>query len=429
MSATLEEERLELEEGIRLMAPEPDQMAADMPIRWCISKELAERLKDRNIKQPKLLLVVTHGTTEMSRHLVPLMDEMRYFQFKRPGRNVVHAKVVWDEGPHSAKHVLFDTNQHGDYRCSVTRPGQPTFNRLRRLRDRTAGDQLEQLREEIEQHRNDPEEAELRSQLDGFGHMPERGELAVDVDREMFAGEPNRVLQWLASRLWESRPEDQCHVRRRALIVLALSPLLSLVAAAYLLLTEAFNLATYTALKFLGRRNVNASPLRHPFRDSSTLVWEELKPSVWTHQEVEKEWGSSYKPRSFFFWVVNPPALVAGTALAIIVWSSLGSFTFNVVTAALAVTIGAVVVTVAGLLAVNSSPRISDRAEKFRQDREYRKKQAEQEERDQRTRELESLACTAAERPVSVMALPKHRQTVSLRFHGLKSRVCKPFAR
>jgi len=43
-------------------------------------------------------------------------------------------------------------------------------------------------------------------------------------------------------------------------------------------------------------------------------------------------------------------------------------------------------------------------------------------------REYQELSCPGFAQEAKISALPKHRQTISLRFHAVKKKVCKPFA-
>ncbi len=61
---------------------EHNKVNSVVPIRWCISREIAKRIEDGNIKNPHLLLVISKDGREIDRHVVPLTDMMRFVQFR-----------------------------------------------------------------------------------------------------------------------------------------------------------------------------------------------------------------------------------------------------------------------------------------------------------------------------------------------------------
>lgn len=441
---------------------EKGQVDSTVPVRWCISRETAEMIEAEGILDPQLLIVIEQNGQELERYVVPLEDQMRYIQFRRPGTNVIHATVMWqpdDEEP-SVKEIVTGRTDSGLYRAQMLSMKRPETEALeakaqslrRKQRDVDAEDaeyvvlqtEIDQIEAEVAEKRfSESPEVSVRADFDTIKRIDAEFQLDVVVPEEMFAKEPPRWMKWLGTRYstWQSAARDQCDLRRRAIITgftlpfvwawLAIkNTVMFLAVAGVVLLVEIINLGQIAALLLLGARNINYKPL-NPFdeevNDFVKDIGKDLKPSFWWTKKVKSDDGFyeyKYELRHPVLLVVNPPVVLALAAIAFGLYLLLSTALFHLIVGIIGGLFLSIVLIV-GVLA-------SEAAANNRATRALRREQEAKERKERREallrKDLEQLACSSASRDVSISALPKERRTVALRFQALKVKVCKPFA-
>lgn len=450
----------EQEEAIRLFTirDEHDNVSSVIPLRWCISQEIAQRIQDEEIWDPRLLIVISQGGIEKQRYVVPLLNMMCYIRFPSPGENVVHATVVWPGKSYSGKDILpekvlsarFDD---GQYRAAVLAAKQPHYDGLQKQllslyralestfsQDEVGrlGAEIDQLKAEAKRYEKEPEVIGIRYGFDRIKRLEEEAQLAVVVPEEMFADEPGRFRQWLMSRYnWSHRPRNECEGRLQALVGLTwpafmfckgLVSVVSFAILGLLLIVAALvNGATMAVLLFFGMRGMRAefaNPLALA-EDGYTPkdIWRARQPSFWlSRRETQPQaYGSLYEARADVFVVLNPPVAIwfAGVGVAASLLG--GSWDF------LAFACGCW----AGLVALFTMLRTDFVKSRLAIRRELREKQRIEAQiiaKEALRRELEELSC-GSRMEATIGSLPRDRRTVSLRYQGFKAAVCKEYPR
>jgi hypothetical protein len=385
--------------------------AATVPVRWCVTKELIESITARNFVKPVLVLVVrslgedtflgeTRAVwTETSARVVPLVNELEFVSFRRPGTNELRAVIVDADGEEAIKQL--DKIRKGKAYGSV-------FEGDGSLEYGNIAGRLKYI--------------ELNSQL------------TVEVDEKLFAPPPSPRRMKLVRRFFSGSEVDQCHLRERTT---------ASIFAAIMLLTFGQLLKVLQAIGLLlfGIRDIPWGEFAHPWEGRVDDLLNNCDgSSIWFHDE---RGNARLSP----LWLINPIVLLLVPnatygVLQLIAHSHHGKgakaylhsfpgYWGTVWRVDLAIVALAVVITVVVAILVlidealskysSSQSRMSKRA----QERKLR----EIEEQTKLARELQAMTCDIASSAVSLSALPEGKVTVHLRFMDLKSKVCKPFAR
>jgi len=98
---------------------------------WCTKPNLEMELVERQVIDPMLLLVATHGDKETGRWLVPLAAEKTQIAFRHPGKNIVHAVVVWGAGDRKSLRYILTGKDNGHYRTKVIQASDPVLAELK----------------------------------------------------------------------------------------------------------------------------------------------------------------------------------------------------------------------------------------------------------------------------------------------------------
>lgn len=438
-------------EGIQLFIDQDDSGQVDsvVPVRWCISKELASQLQEADVQYPFMLLVITNGSNEMGRYVVPLMREMTYIRFSRPGINMVHATVVWKNNNTRSSDLpnrkLLDTRDRANVIISY-RLGYDALLAQREVIDAMIPEtdiigEIEELQarrakiiELLNEEFNKPyDSARLYESIDGVNRSTQETTLRVDVPAVMFAKEPPRIMKWFGTRypIWNKAAVDQCHLRRRALITAATLPIVAPFVLLVALFATVINFSAATVLLVSGRRGIDFRPLRHPLTYAPAYAWDELGPSVWFMKKNTISYldddnvprhATIYSRRSVVIRGINPftvgIAVIGGCIISVLLNSLLW----------ILACVGALLM---GVLLATLFIRFFPDSwwERRKQRRKERQKAKMAELRAKRTEQLQQLACNTLPRPVNVAALPPEQQTIRLRFNQLKAKVCKPYAK
>jgi hypothetical protein len=94
---------------------------ASIPIRWCINAETLNRIRDAGGEDAQIMLVSVDERGGEERALIPLSQGMTYFDIRRPGTSIIHARVVWAQ-PEVHLNKLknrFLTKEYGEYEYRV----------------------------------------------------------------------------------------------------------------------------------------------------------------------------------------------------------------------------------------------------------------------------------------------------------------------
>lgn len=448
MSAQATEQQAAIE---LIVEQDPEgQVAANVPVRWRISNEMVQTLAEQAVADPYMLLVVTNGEREMDRHLVPLKAGMTYLQMRRPGTNVIHAAIVWRVmGEDSVKRIINAKDDYGNYKLDLVRRFVPGLAEVRQqieeLHERMDwGNADKQTKRELKALKLQRDVLQLMDDVYGlfdgfraFGRSAEGDEIRVEVPEVMFAKEPPAWMNWLGTLYkWPRKAQDQCDLRRRALVT-ALSlplavPVVVVVAAFAAVAWLAFKLSAVMVtgvLLFFGKRGLDYSVIYEWDNFDLKDIWYRAKPSVWLYKKTEIErpsgWDSSYivreteyVRRNVAFAFINPPFMVLSFIISLGLNSMIGgsgSVSVNAVGAVL----GAVVVGLVASLAVKWQ-------QKRKASANDKKKVVNPEQKNKLERDLILLTSGGSAR---LSDLPTRQRSVRLRYLHLKAAVCKPFAK
>lgn len=432
---------------------EDGQVAANVPVRWKISEEMAQTLADKGV-EPFMLLVIANGTYEMDHHLVPLKAGMTFLQMRRPGTMTIYATIVWQrEDGDSVKKIVMRKDDYGNYEFQAVDSFMPGDAELSRRIDELYesihwGDLDEKSLREAQLKRkllNSRRKRLLRQGVEVFGlrdgfhaiqRTAESDQIDVEVPEEMFAAEPPRWMNWLGTLYkWPRKAQDQCDLRRRALVTALSLPLVVPVA----IVVGVFAVCVWTAVKlvaclatglllFFGQRNLDYSVIYEWNNIDVKDIWYDAKPSFWLFKKTKVErphpWDADrmiseteYVRRDAAFDFINPPfvvfSFIVGRILSVVL-----DLNTPVLSSLISAVVGAVVIGVTASLIkrLMNGRKVAPRDEQV----------ITAEQRSKLQRELASLTSGGAAR---LSELPMEQRTVRLRYLNLKTAVCKPFAR
>lgn len=398
---------------LKLLADQTQQADATLPVRWCVSLDVLERLKSGEVQQPHLLLVVTHENEEVDRYLLPLGQMMHYLQFHRPGKHKLFAAIVWDSAGNLVQlYRDYLSRRRSGYCERVYEPAHtvPLYD--------GEGEPTGKAKEVPDRLRLD-------------GHSTEETSLEVVVADAFFAKKA-AAWEWRWVNLWfETKPRDQCQFRRRRFLAYSIQPIVVLL---FLIVKPVFELVAATFLTAIGMRRTHFGPILHPWKNDADEVWEDVK-----------EGGNVFlttkdgKNRPAAIVVFFPPILMVGWVITGMIIDGalkigLGALSLILITLGIAAVISGLIATVTMLKNLIYSQR-------YEQQRAREHEMWEREKRERAARELilkrqldaeyARLGVLSCDRPglsASLRQLPKERQTVYLRFLDLKAKVCRPFA-
>jgi hypothetical protein len=360
-----------------------------IPVRWCADKETLDKLKEKGIKRPHILLVVISKTGNvLLRQLAPLERLLDYIQFQRPGVNIICATIVWDDGDDVKRlHDKLITRSSNRYisNSSIINIARMSFAR------------------------------ELKCRLDFVRE-------SVDVPKELFAKEPARWLKTWVNAFYENhRLCDECHFRSRLLFAFTVQPLL-------VLLILIFRALAAVSLVLIGARDVDFKPIIHPLKADSDDVWWHVTPwdrdSFYVLRDLKL---GKLKTKTYFLLPLIPMLVMLILAVAI-----LGSYYTNpemtpmgrVGLVSSAIFVAEVVLILAfAILQVLFTfigyilPLLSQGLKKM----EY----VEPTKYDYLVDQL--LICNG-DHSTDFKSLPSEKRTIILRYKNFKAKVCKPFA-
>ena len=405
------------ENGLKLLINHPEQADSVTGISWCLEEELLEQITE--IPHPYLLLIAWHEVRgEVERQMIPLQQMMTFLQFNMSGTHTLHAAIVHPKERHDKSDMVsevLDMSAFDEYSLH-------------------AMDRLGEFRPEWINDCSNSVTAVAHTSLD------------VVVPKELFAKEPPVWLSAWANRWFSRPPRDQCAFRRRVIMSLTVQPIPVLIQG---LVIFVIRLLHWLLGLFLGMRGLRFKPVLHPYGYSKADIWdgEVNQKGSGSSFFVYKSDGRTDRSGWWFFLFPPIPTLLFIVALFIVVVSLEVYFVNLYVLWAtslmmLVIVLGIVsVIMIVGFIVeignwLESDERKRTRA-KHRRERAQRTQEA-LERRDEERRksllraqeaELAILGCDRRPEKVSIQNLPRDRRTVLLRYHDLKARVCRPFAR
>lgn len=401
-------EKTELEhqdrEPIHLFIDEQYQQDSVIPVRWCICKRVFEQLREKMVKNPCLLLVVTNSERhqEIVRKVVPLDQMMEYISFGGPGRHRILATVVWKIGA-EIKEVRKDLaeRRHGNYHYNILDYG-----------------------------------GNFKRDLGGFAEtwgrwLEDISERRVEVAAEFFAKEPPKWLSKWVNFWFETKPIDQWHFRRRCILAFSIQPPLVLSWIIFVCLLR-FLIAAFFVL--CGIREINFKPIIQPFGNCTPNLLSKMKRrGYFSSVFFSTKEGES---RPCYYWPLTPIFLLLlysflyllfGVGYGASIWQILIIIGLTILG-----TFGSAVIGYGLYLLVKYLTREYDKDKAREKERIKIQQQIEREKTETRRRieqKLSPLVCVGAPLKADLKNLPSSKRTVHLRFLGLKRMVCKPFAR
>jgi len=381
--------------GLKLVIDAENRVVQDatVPIRWVLSKEISKELARKKAKygDPHLLLFVVANRKEVSRELIPLSQKAHYVQLHKAGNNTIFAKIVW-----------------GDYK--------ELWNRfLKRYGSWYDTD--------IVDHNGTP----CLSDHYIIDEHSSEAELDIEVPEGLFADEPPEWLKWWVNLWFKGAPIDQCHFRKRMTVAFTIQPIVVLFQIPTIILVRSCVIAF---LLICGMRNINFSPLFHPFRDDTDEIMYEvsannsifLKRPECSGSDPELYFWSSFHPA---FWIIS--LILAGIAMIADYFPSDGT-SLLLATVIIAATIPIIFMALEilySLLMLIANLVPSSIMENWEKAAERRRKEREQRELELRNEFFSELTLNGKS---NVMPPARHR-SIKLHFESLKARVCRPYAK
>ena len=421
------------------------QVDATTPISWNVSQEIVQELEKKGAWNPCLLIGIANDGVEVGRYVVPLKNGMQYVQFTRPGKNVVYSTIIWTSSSYKEDQPapallgstwqIFDT--HYPESDKVAAQIDAFYDRHGRDSEVLSDETREEVEALFEQRRKiQQKEQEVVKGLGGdypnsLRRTEAHAEIAVNVPGEMFAQEPPRWMKWLGNLWdWHTQPRDQCQLRRRALMTGAALPFVGLVIALAFIVMEVVLLTGTGVMLLFGMRDIDFSPIRHPFSGSPQRIWSGVSPSVFLYRRMERDgsWhGYRYEARAVPFLLIYPPFMLFCIIAGAVTWY-FDVFGTILIGAAIAAAVG--VVFVAVVSCINwIGPKISVAFDDKKEQRKLKKEELEKS-NPLSTQLAPFTALNGTTQPVKRLRdLPKEQRTVALRYQGLKAAVCKPFAK
>ena len=261
---------------------------ARVPIRWCTGRKLLKKFKEEGVLLPHLLIIVTHGSNhqEVGRKLVPLNQLMEYMDFHSSGEHRIQATIVW--------------HKNGDTR----------FLRARMLGGNYKGTSFK--RSKATDHNGSLwfDEQKVQFQKANIEYIG-RCKITINVNASFFAKEPAAWEKWWVNLWFQGEPRDQCNFGKRRFLAYLVQPFF---VALYLIGLLLVRLICVGFLLSICRRNIDFTPLAHPFRSDTEDIWVHVgKGTVFTRRangEKRPNWQSRFGFLSPLLFIVSSLVLL-----------------------------------------------------------------------------------------------------------------------
>lgn len=356
---------------LKIFTNNPEAADPVIPIKWCLSPEAREILKQEKAVHPHLLLSIVYQGKEVERKLIPLDQAMEYVEFRRPGAHRVLGTIVWPNSDDVSKMKKYYLQENSQYRYE---------NRI-----------LEY------------DTAQFLFWAFHSSYLREATELAVVIADGFFPKEPPAWEKRWVNLWFETKPKDPCQTRKRRFLAYSIQPIAVLL---WIVISVALRFLTALgSVLLLGMRGVDFGAILHPFRDEFRDVYYDAK-SVFIWDKDGKE-----RPEAHMVFTPIFPLLIFGALFLVpltIIWKVFGT-----------------VIMVGGAFVLIYIFFDRVRSEKSRMSQQEKEQKAAEEELD---KTLQLVACENTTPYATLGSLPKSRQTLYLRFNGLKAKVCRPYA-
>jgi len=403
------------QQSTEIITPEPV-----VPVRWCLEPKEAARLKALRAKNVRVLFVIAYEGTDLEdRQIVPIDDLMTFITFRRPGKHILLAKVLWSNSPKIFGDLMEKTS-HRSYAVRVLNL------------DRT----------------------EFKGEHDGYDFLEVgfsfvntlqgHAEQEVTVSDAHFPKEPPEWLQRLANFGIDWPPVDECAFRRRELWLLPKLPALGL----WAIITTLIRAVIALVLGISGVRGIDFAAIIHPWRSRiSDVTYYTEDSNTWFSRTSDGKWRSrwTYLLYPWFYIIAGGIFVLVAHRLHMGYWQLFMAMLGGI--AGFATTIAKFLaawfakflgrywlffVGVAGWLVVVYAVKRGARA--IIQTRIDRKEsltfqELKRQKEDEKYDEHASLLVCKTTPSLPVLAeLPREHRTLRLRFLNLKRRVCRPYA-
>ena len=371
----MESKKTENAKVFEIKLTEMETGSGAIPVTWCLSPQW---LEDHRIKDFYVLFSTYTPTPngEMAewRGYAKLSDMMTYVAFLRPGVNRISARITCNE--EVVKNWM--KRECGKWRDNVI--NFPKYNY------------------ELEKDKN----GEWTYKIDCCDSNWQ-DHLQVEIPGECFAPEPWEIEKVWVNWLWKYKSVDQCEFRKRRMFAYSIQPIIFL----FLMVVRiVFMLACLS----VGLKGLKWGPIFSPLNYNTGDIAFDVEGS---HFEVKK-WKL---PFSFVFVPAIPMALISAISLLVCGGGSVLKWMLHIAIAALF--IPALVFLIVSCNYIIENVKFGKR---FGAAQEIIR--AEQQRRYQ-----EMMTCSNTKVIRKLSDLPKAQRTIRLRFLGVKSMVCRPFAR
>jgi len=377
---------------IELFVSDNDVTSGSIAVTWCVSTETLDLLAERKVQDPQIVICVSpegkaYDPRKEYRKVVPLKDLMTYVEFRVSGKNKITA-VVSSKTRKDAKNTYL-TKERGLYETHVL--------------DCDGEDYASWLK------RNQDEDDDAKDTL----AVP----ITVNVPRECFAPEPSAWEKTWVNHFFRDKPIDQCSYRRRRLFAYLVQPFIMFALA----LVKFFLLLGAT---LIGSRGWSLKYLLHPLTydiDSSLGVL--FGGSIFIRRLLEDK--PSSPPPHMIWYLVKKFCLLPLMPLIAIPLLLLTYFHVLWVGGLVVATLVALFLVVIFFASGTAKDVFFGAIEliaklfgKLSSDDLWYMRQE----------EMAMIVCDGRKKNVSISALPAKKRTIALRFHDLKSKVCRPFS-
>jgi hypothetical protein len=347
-----------------------DASNGNIPVSWCLSKELIAHLEKKNLKDPAIVICVVPqrysgedaDRNREYRKVVKLQDLMTYIELPFAGTNKLMA-IVDDSRPFKEA-----KDTYMSLRASLRASGTSY-----------AHDVLDYYNDEY-RYRND---------------MCQAAPITLEVPNAIFAKEPPKWEKAWVNWLHIKKAANQCEFRRKRMFAYTVQPLL-------FLMSYIGQIVFSVAALLFGAKAFSFQPLLHPL----TYNVDDKTISLFRK-------GSHFVGNGHTFWeqtkyIVFTPAVLLSLAMVLSGNRALGDIGFSFLTALLGVILLTGVIT----YAYNQKKSRERNTIPWFHDEEA----------------TALLISNGHNKPLTVSQLPARHKTLGIRFQAFKAQVCRPFS-
>lgn len=369
--------------------------SGSIPITWCLSPKVLEYVKD----EPKVWVLLASTSMTPSgrrtewRSYVALKDMIAYITFLSPGKNKIVGRIT--KRKTSVKDWMRRTS--GDWM------------------PRTSGDWINDVFHYPTPGVDDKKEIEsytypfCKGYWDYYEDIAPSGTLQVDIPKDCFAPEPPEWEKAWVNFFWINKAVDQCEYRKRRMLTYPwqIIPFLSLWLTRFAIAALPMTFGFY---------NANWKPIFSPINHDTNDIWD----------------GSVIK--NMFFIKAFAEGEKLGLIFPIMIWASAISLYFGNIFFPICIWGSLLLIVILiGTMLIFSTTFIGKIIDKLFcylgakieiWYKAYQEKNA-----ILQAEEYQELLCSKSMRIKSIKDLPPKKRTFKLAFHGLKSKVCRPYSR